>query len=76
MDSSRVLVAIQELEKWRERRARVEGRLRRVQARRRYLEKELADVRKKASRFEEVHPDMPAEPLPQRLPFAAFLNVR
>lgn len=75
MDSSRVLVALQELEKWRERRVRVEARLRRVQARRRYLEKELEAARREAARFEGI-PEAPVEPVSQRLPFAAFSNVR
>ena len=52
MDSGRILVALQEQEKWRERRARIQARLRSVQARRRYLQRELDVVRRRLERLE------------------------
>ncbi|TLZ70256.1 MAG: hypothetical protein E6K10_08340 [Methanobacteriota archaeon] len=51
MDSSRVLLALQEQEKWRERRKRVEERLRQIQSRRRYFAKELESARRKLAQF-------------------------
>lgn len=52
MDSGRVLVALHEREKWRERRTRLEGRLRSVQSRKRFLQRELDVVRRKVERLE------------------------
>ena len=54
MDSGRVLVALQEQEKWRERRARLEARLRAVQARKRFLQRELEAVRRRVDRVAAV----------------------
>jgi len=51
MDSSRVLLALQEQEKWRDRRKRVEERLRQLQSRRRYFTNELETVRRKLVQF-------------------------
>ena len=53
MDSSRILVALQEQEKWKERRVRLEDRLRTVQARKRFLQRELDAIRRKVTRLEE-----------------------
>jgi len=47
MDSGRVLLALEEQEKWRERRKRVEERLRQIQSRKRYFARELEAVRGK-----------------------------
>lgn len=52
MDSRRILVALQEQDKWKERRARLAARLRSVQARRRYLQKELDAVRSRVERLQ------------------------
>lgn len=52
MDSGRVLVALQEWEKWRERRARLDARIRSVQARKHFLQRELDAVRRKVERLE------------------------
>jgi len=54
MDSSRILVALQEQDKWRDRRARLEDRLRSVRARKRFLQRELDDVRRRVARLEEA----------------------
>jgi hypothetical protein len=51
MDSSRVVLALQEQEKWRDRRKRVEERIRHVKAQKRYVLKELDAVRQKVARF-------------------------
>ena len=54
VDSGRVLVALQEQQKWRERRERLRERLRSVQARKRYLQRELDAVRRKVARLEAI----------------------
>jgi len=51
MDSSRVLLALQEQEKWRERRKRVEERIRQIQSRKRYFAKELETARRRIAQF-------------------------
>jgi hypothetical protein len=51
MDSSRVVLALQEQEKWRDRRKRVEERIRQVKAQKRYVLKELDAVRQKVAGF-------------------------
>ncbi len=51
MDPSRVLLALQEQAKWRERRKRVEERIRQIQSRKRYFLKELDVARQRAARF-------------------------
>ncbi len=76
MDSSRVLVALQEREKWRRRRTRIEARLRSVQARRRYLEKELEAVRRKVAHLEETLAASQYVRSPSQLPFVTFENIR
>ncbi len=65
MDSGRVLVALQEREKWRERRARLEGRLRSVQARRRFLQREVEAVQQRLERLERLLVDVPGGRGPQ-----------
>ncbi|HEV8595521.1 MAG TPA: hypothetical protein VGR51_08345 [Thermoplasmata archaeon] len=54
MDSGRILVALQEREKWRERRDRLQARLRSVQSRKRFLQRELDAVRRRVERLEEA----------------------
>ena len=54
MDSGRVLAALKEREKWRDRRVRLQDRLHTVQARERFLQRELDAVRRKVARLEEV----------------------
>jgi len=51
MDPSRVLLALQEQTKWRERRKRMEERIRQIQSRKRYFLKELDVARQKVARF-------------------------
>lgn len=47
MRADRVLLALQEQAKWRERKVRVEERLRQLERRRRFLSRELESARKK-----------------------------
>jgi hypothetical protein len=47
MDSSSVLLALEEQKKWRERRKRIRDRIRQLERRRAVLRKELAGVRDK-----------------------------
>ena len=54
MDSGRVLVALQEQDRWRDRRTRLVARLRSAQARKRYLQRELDAVRGRIARLEEM----------------------
>lgn len=51
MDSSGVLLALEEQRKWRERRERILTRMQQLDRRRSYLQKELVRVRKKVSQF-------------------------
>ena len=51
MDPSHVLLALQEQTKWRERRKRVEERIRQIQSRKRYFLKELDVARQKVAQF-------------------------
>jgi hypothetical protein len=51
MDSSRVLLALQEQAKWRERRKRAEERLRQLRSRKRYLLRELDAARQRIAQF-------------------------
>jgi len=51
MDPSRVLLALQEQTKWRERRKRVEERIRQIQSRKRYFLKELDVARQRVAQF-------------------------
>jgi hypothetical protein len=51
MDSGNVLLALKEQEKWRERRKRVEERLRQIQSRKRYFARELEATRGRISQF-------------------------
>lgn len=50
MESGHVLLALEEQEKWRERRKRLEERLRQIQSRKRYFARELEAVRGKIER--------------------------
>ncbi len=51
MDPSGVLLALEEQKKWRERRDRIEERIKQLGRRRAYLERELGRTRKKVSDF-------------------------
>jgi len=70
MDSGRILVALQEQEKWRERRTRLEARLRSVQARRRFLQRELEVVRRRVERLEETLAGTPGARVPWESSYA------
>jgi hypothetical protein len=51
MHGSRVLLALEEQTKWRERRKRLEEQLRQIRARKRYFAKELETAQQKAAQF-------------------------
>lgn len=51
MDPAGVLLALDERKKWRERRDRIGNRIRQLERRRAYLQRELARVRKKVSEY-------------------------
>lgn len=51
MDPSHVLLALQEQTKWRERRKRVEERIRQIRSRKRYFLKELDVARQRVAQF-------------------------
>jgi|GEM_PF-1927652 len=58
MDSSSVLLALDEQKKWRERRKRIHDRLRQLERRRTTLRKELEGVRKKILEYNRLLTDM------------------
>jgi len=51
MDPSGVLLALEEQKKWRARKKRIEERIKQLERRRAYLERELEKVRKKVGEF-------------------------
>lgn len=76
MDASRILVALEEREKWRDRRARLGARLKALQARKRYMQRELDVVRRKVARLEDVLSALKDERVPRELPFVPFDTIR
>lgn len=54
MDPSGVLLALEEQKKWRERRERIEQRIRQLDRRKTYLLRELEHARKKVSDLQEL----------------------
>lgn len=54
MDSSSVLLAIEEQKKWRERRKRIQERIRQLNRRRNTLSKELDRVRRKVGEYNKL----------------------
>ncbi len=58
MDSSSVLLALDEQKKWRERRKRIRDRVRQLERRRATLRKELEGVRKKILEYNRVLTDL------------------
>lgn len=51
MDPSGVLLALEEQKKWRERRERIEERIKQLARRKAYLDRELARARRKVSDY-------------------------
>lgn len=51
MDPAGVLLALEEQKKWRQRRSRIRDRIRQLQRRRAYLQKELGRVRRKVTQY-------------------------
>lgn len=76
MDSARILVALEEQEKWRDRRTRLDARLREVQARKRFLQRELDLVRRRVARLEAVLSELGDERVPWELPYVRPENLR
>lgn len=67
MDSSNVLLALEEQKKWRERRKRLEARLEQLERRRDYLSRDLEHARRKIAQYGAValeawNPPAPMEP--------------
>jgi len=60
MDPSSVLLALEELKKWRERRKRIRERIRQLERRRTVLKKELDGVRHKILEYGRVLQEMRA----------------
>ena len=73
MDPAGVLLAIEERKKWRERRDRIRERIRQLERRRAYLQRELGRVRKKVSEYNNLLGSLKGPQLEQRpLPPAAI----
>lgn len=68
MDPSSVLLALEEQKKWRVRRERLRDRLKQLERRRAYLEKELARVRTKVSHYRGLVSAQTSISLPDRPP--------
>ncbi len=51
MDPSGVLLALEEQKKWRERRERIRNRIKQLERRKAYLQKELERVRRKVAEY-------------------------
>ncbi len=66
MDSSGVLLALEERKKWRERRERIRDRIQQLQRRRVTLQRELDRVRKKIAEYTAILSEI-QEPLPTRV---------
>ena len=69
MDSSGVLLALEERKKWRERRDRIRERVRQLGRRKAYLQRELNRVRKKVAEYNALlarlkSPEIQSEPRP------------
>ena len=76
MDSSRILVALQERDKWKDRRTRLEDRLQSVRARKRFLQRELDDVRRKVARLEAAVFSLQDHRLPRDEPISSMERIR
>lgn len=62
MDPSGVLLALEEQRKWRERRERIRSRMKQLERRRVYLQRELTRTRKKMSEYNTVLSDLKGTP--------------
>lgn len=76
MDASRILVALEEQDKWRDRRARLEERLRVVRARKRFLQRELDLVRHELSSMLESVLAYREETIPRELAITSLERIR
>jgi len=76
MDSSGVLLALEEQRKWRDRRKRIEERMRQVDRRRGYLLRELDHARRKLSEYARMLSEPTAGPrtAEQTLPLQSLLR--
>lgn len=68
MDPSGVLLALDEQRKWRERRERIRSRMKQLDRRRAYLQRELGRIRKKVSEYNALLADLKTGPLRDRHP--------
>lgn len=62
MDPSGVLLALEERRKWRERRERIRSRMKQLERRRAYLQRELVRTRKKMSEYNTLLTDIRGTP--------------
>lgn len=76
MDSSRILVALQERDKWRDRRVRIEDRLQAVRSRKRFLQRELDEIRRIVARLEEALFNLREDRVPRDEPISAVERIR
>jgi len=76
MDSGRVLAALKEGEKWRDRHVRLQERLHSAQARKRFLQQELDAVRRRVAHLEEVLMGLKDERIPREHAYGSHDHVR
>ena len=58
MDPAGVLLALEERKKWHERRDRIRQRIRQLERRKGYLQRELVKVRRKVSEYKDLLTDL------------------
>ncbi len=68
MDPAGVLLAIEERKKWRERRDRIRERIRQLERRKAYLQRELTRVRKKVSEYDGLLANLKGAKIDQQRP--------
>lgn len=76
MDSSRVLLALEEGKKWRERQRRIQERIRQLERRRAYLLRELEHAQKKTSEYAGIVTGLKASLLTREAPPTPHIHVR
>jgi hypothetical protein len=76
MDSSNVLLALEEQKKWRERRTRLEARLEQLARRRAYLARDLDHARKKIGEYAGVAVEARTLPPPAQPSVPTILYLR
>ncbi|OGS63662.1 MAG: hypothetical protein A3K59_00795 [Euryarchaeota archaeon RBG_19FT_COMBO_69_17] len=76
MDSSRVLLALEEGKKWRERQRRIQERIRQLERRRAYLLRELEHAQKKISEYAGIVMGLKESLLTKEAPPTPHIHVR